>query len=429
MKKKVIIVIIILILLVAVGIFAYFSLSKKEKEPELIYIKDVMAASSETKYLSATIEKVLDYLNNHEITQKTEFNKLNITLPEYEKCGGTITPKNGTYLVESNCGNSDKDGYTVNFALSSKKSNLKSLGGFISLENGNIYYGPSKEDKRINIGFLDNDMNIGWENAIPIKTNDVIISKVNVLSDGYLVVIANLKNDDIDNYDLVKIDKTGKIIKQETKDKTYRVYNTSKDTTLVKDSEDKIILLDKDLKTTKELSLVKPLVISVENNNIYYIDEDKNLHITNKEGKEKISFALDTTDEGYMQLEIINNKIFVLGDKSITIYDKNGNLLNTFTYDNLRVDKNIYNEEHNDNAIYDVRKVDDYIYVNVFLEVYNLLDYYDSNLEQVHRNIYEMPYAEIGSTTFSQNIVGGDIPYSLNYSEEYGRFVKMNYID
>lgn len=428
-RKKVTIIIIVLLLIVGVGIFVYFSFSKKEKEPELTYLKDVMAASSETKYLSATIEKVLDYLNNHEITQKTEFNKLNVTLPEYEKCSGTVTPKNGTYLVEANCGNSDKDGYTINFTLSSKKSNLKSFGGFISVENGNIYYGPSKEDKRINVGFLDNDMNIGWETAIPIKTNDAIVSKVNVLSDGYLVVIANLKNNDISYYDLVKIDKTGKVVKQEKTLSDYIVYNTSDDITLVKTPEKSVILLDKDIKRIDEIDLINPNIMTIKKDNIYYIDGDKNLHIIDKKGKEKISFVLDTTDEGYMQLEIINNKIFVLGDKNVVTYDKNGNLLNIFNYDNLRVDKSIYKGEHIDSSIHDIRKVDDYIYINAFIEAYNLLDYYDSNLEQVHRNIYEIPYAEIGSTTFSQNIVGGDVPYSLNYSEEYGRFVKLNYID
>ena len=427
MKKKIIIVI-VLVLLIVMGIFAYFTLFKKEKGPELTYVKDVMAASSETNYLSASIKDVLAYLNTHNITEKTDFNQMNIKLKEYQKCSGTVTPKNGTFLIEANCGNDEKDGYNTNFSISNK-SNLKALSGIIPVSDGDIYYGQSKIDKRVNVGFLDNNMNIKWEAEIPIKTNEVIVTKVNILSDGYLVVIANLKNDDIDYYDLVKIDKTGKVVKQEKTLKEYNVYNTSDDVTLLKTSENSVILLDKDIKRIDEIDLVKPSVMTIEKNNIYYIDNDKNFHIINKKGKESRSFKLDTSDNGYMQIEVINNKIFVVGDKNITTYDKNGNLLKTVNYSDLRVDKSIYNEKHNDNSILTAIKLDDFIYINVNLEIYSLLDYYDSNLEKVHRNIYEVPFAEIGSTYFNPSIVGGDIPYNLSYSEEYSRFVKTNYID
>lgn len=427
MKKKIIIVI-VLILLIVIGIIAYFTLFKKEKGPEFTYVKDVMAASSETKYLSASVKDVLAYLNNHNITGKTDFNKMNIKLKEYQKCSGTVTHKNGTFLVEANCGNDEKDGYATNFSISSK-SNLKSLSGVFPVSNGDIYYGKSKADKRVNVGFLDYEMNIVWEAQIPIKTNDVIVTKVNVLSDGYLVVIANLKNDEIDYYDLVKIDKNGKVIKQEKTLKEYNVYNTSNDVTLLKTSENSVILLDKDIKRIAKIDIVKPTVMTIEKNSIYFIDESKNFHIIDKNGKEKKSFELDTKDEGYMQIEVVNNKIFVVGNKNITTYDKNGNLLDTFNYSDLRVDKSIYNLEHNDNVILSAIKLNDLIYVNVNLEIYSLLDYYDSNLKNVHRNIYEVPFAEIGSISFNPSIIGGDVPYNLSYSEEYSRFVKINYID
>ena len=427
MKSKFILILSIIVLLICVG-FVFFL--KKDSRQELTYINEIIGASSETKYLSETITNVLSYLNDHNIEEKTDFNKMNINSKKFSKCMGIITPQKSSYLVEANCGNDKNDGYNINVHVSSSELNLKTVDDIIPIENGNLYFGVSKEEKRLSLGFLDSNMNILWEYKIPIKNENAYIQKVDTLSDGYLVSIINFKDEDykdIDYYELVKIDKSGQILKQVRNPEYKSLNNSSNDIVLMKSTDSVVVLLDKNLKKINELELVKPYTLKLEKDNIYYIDEDKMFHITNIKGKQKSSFELDTDDEYYSQIEIVGNKILVAGDKNIVTYDKNGNMLKKFNYSNLRPDKKIYKGEHFDTSISSVIRVGEFIYVNVLFDVYHLLDYYDSNLEKVHRNIFEIPFVDIGSSIYKQKIVVDENPYNLNYSDEYSRFVKIEY--
>lgn len=427
MKKKIIIVLVLVMILSIIGVFVCLKLFKKE-DVKLTYLDNVMAASTQTKYLSSTLPDVLNYLKNHEITEKTDFSKMNITKSTYKDCTGTVSAENGAYLVSAECPNGKKDGYNINYTVSSGK-HLKSLIGITNENNEHVYYGVSDDSKVLIVGNLDNNMNIKWETRISNTEDGNVIIDVNHVSDGYLVFVLNALSDDDYNLEVIKLDKNGKIIKRQSIKESSTIYNTSNDITVVSQMNKSIILLDKDGNVLLELPNISVQAATIQDDIIYYIDSNKEMHLIDTKGKEIKKIQLESSDEKISKLEIVNNKIFAVEEGNIIIYDMNGHILKTNNYSNLSVDKSIYNGEHNQTMIMDITRNNNDIYVNAMLENYQLVDHYDENLTLVNRNIYEMTFSEANDTPIYDTIILGEKPFNINYSNKNGMFFCTNYID
>ena len=424
MRKKVIAIVLVL-LIIAVGVIAGLKHFNK-KNVEIKYLNEVTAASTITNYLSTAFPDILMYLKHNGIKTRTTLQNIEIAPPRYKNCTGTVTPTDGTYLLEAECKGVGQDGYNVSYSIA-KGEKLELLTGILKANNSNIYYGSSKDDKKLIIGNIDDNLKINWETEIPVLMADSMIQKVNVVSDGYLIFILNYDGNSVSGYDVIKLNQSGKIINTKKLTNNYSIYNTDNDTTLIS-KDKKAILLDKNANVIKEIEDLEINCATIKDDKIYYLDNKNELHILNKDGKEVKNIDLKYTDESITNIEVVNKKLFIAGTNNIIIYDLNGKILNTFNYSTLSIDKSIYNGEHMDVMIFDILRMNDDIYVNALVEGYNLIDHYDANLELVKRSVHQSPAIDIGSTIMNNTIVPAEKTSLINYSEKYGMFVKTNYI-
>jgi hypothetical protein len=417
MKKKIFIFIVIILIIIISIIVFYLHFIKKEKEE--VVISDINNTSLQSKYLNSSLQKVLEYLSNNDVKENTPYNKINVNTDSYKNCNGEINVSADFYTLSGECDNDS--GYMINYNLI-KSGSLKQVYNFIKIDNGYLYIGVNKNNSII-VGLLNDDNSKVWQTDIGSESENSYILSIKVVSDGYLIFLGNIEK----NMGVIKLDTSGKLVNETNLNIKGLLCepSLSNDEVAITNGK-KIIILDNNGNVIKQLEKKISKTLTYYNKNIYYVDDKNKLHILDINGVQKKSFKLKGLDDNLIKLEIVNGNIFALSTDKVTIYDKEGSILSKCDYSLLLIKDN---KKTSSNYIVDEDRNDNDIYINVSIGEYTLIDHYDENLNLIERKVYSKLIINIDSSVYNDVISINKTTTNIQYSEKYGMFVKINYLD
>lgn len=228
---------------------------------------------------------------------------------------------------------------------------------------------------------------------------------------------------------MIKLDKNGKFLfNKKVLDSSlyYHPKYNGIDIFMVSTYE-KVVIVDKmgNIVSSFKTKLLKN--ITYEQGNVYYLTQDQELVIADIKGKIKSSFNLKKLDDSILSLEVINDKIMVVEQNQVSIYNLNGELHKVFDYNDLTVSEDKYNGERQKPVLYSSVKFNNNIYMNWFLASYSMVDCYDQNMELVNRKLYKNSFEDVAAFNYNTTIMMGEEVSNYKYSNEYKMFIKTVY--